>query len=372
MLKKNYSPEPIEATAPVVAEVVTPEVTPAATPVVAAPVSTSFDADAAAKILANEGIATPEKVVAAEPVVTPPVATEDKLTEVTEDFTFETPTPPEPKDITSWKDLGSVLDFEVKEDTEEGVKAAYQAHFQAKVAEEREAAKSVTLETELQKIDPEAGMLFDFMKNGGTVELFKEPLKPFDDLVSLRDEELVRKVEQLRKTSEDEIDDKIINMVDDGTLEQEATALRQSIKEERTKFQKEIVEKRKATYEKLYSAETKTIQSALDKEEVFLGIPLKKEVKTTLSGKINTYRERFKNEPELVAKAIIALELGEQAKGLIQKKSYEEGRSKIQAKLHNLEDVPRGDQRPAGRLNGNIGDSLSEQWEAQLKAEKAK
>lgn len=340
-----------------------------------------IDAEAVGKIFETEGIEGEEGKPAAEETVVETAeqiaakAESDKAAaEAAKDvdgFVIEKGAD-EPTELTSWNDLGKVLDFEVTDDSEEGLKTAYAAHIEKIKSEAAEAVKGATLESELAKIDPEAQLLFDFVKTGGKVEDFVNPLKPYERLEAMDNEALVREAEKLAKTPEADIDAKIVELTDAGKLDDEAKVIRDYIKSEKIKTQQEIVNRRKETFQKTYKSENDSIKSALDKVENILDIPLKKEIRQTLAEKIPTYRERFKNEPELVARAIALLELGDQAKGLIHKKGYEEATSKLKGKVFNLEDVPRKPSGAASSKDTGGGETLAEQFEAKLAEERAK
>ena len=388
-IQKQYFPEPGEdggAAAAAEAEQ-TPEQLAAASEAEAQADLKPIDFAAAADIFKEEGIEGEEKT-AAEPAKVIQKAGDviigdnkdeksageaAKATENKEDadgFVIEKAKgSEEPTELTSWKDLGTVLEFEVADDSEEGVKTAYAAHIEKIKAEVREEAKAATLEKELAAIDPEAQMLFDFVKTGGKVEEFTAPLKPYERLEAMDNETLIREAEKLAKTPEEEIDAKIVELTDAGKIDEEAKGIREYVKTEKAKFQQEMVKKRQEIFQKTYKAENDSIKTALDKVENIFDIPLKKEVRQTLAEKIPNYRERFKNEPELVARAIALLELGDQAKGLIHKKGYEEATSKLTGKIFNLEDVPRKASGAASSKDTGGGETLAEQYEAQLRKE---
>lgn len=386
-IQKQYFPEPGEdGGAAAAAEAVveqTPEQLAAAEQVQTTEDLKPIDFAAAANIFKEEGIEgeeksavavveTPEQI-AAKAEADKVAAEAAKAAENKEDadgFVIEkTKGSEEPTELTSWKDLGTVLEFEVADDSEEGVKTAYAAHIEKIKAEVREEAKAATLEKELSAIDPEAQMLFDFVKTGGKVKEFTAPLKPYERLEAMDNETLIREAEKLAKTPEEEIDAKIVELTDAGKIDEEAKGIREYVKAEKIKFQQEIVKKRQEIFQKTYKAENDSIKTALDKVENIFDIPLKKEVRQTLAEKIPNYRERFKNEPELVARAIALLELGDQAKGLIHKKGYEEATSKLTGKIFNLEDVPRKASGAASSKDTGGGETLAEQYEAQLRKE---
>lgn len=376
-IQKQYFPEgedngAVAEAAPVVVEQTPAEITAAAETLAKEDLQ-PMDTSAASALFKEEGIAGEEQAAVLETETVTPAKIEKVIEEPAVEFVLKTDATDktEPTEITSWKDLGTILDFEVKEDTEEGVKAAYQAHLTAKVAEASETAKNTTLEKELANIDPEAQMLFDFMKTGGKVDEFIAPTKPFDKMIAMTDEQLVREAEVLRKTPEMEIDEKIIALIDDGKLEEEAKTIRDYVQTEKVKFQGEIVEKRKDAFNKTYKAENESIKTAIDKIENIFDIPLKKEIREGLANKIPAYRERFKNEPALVAEAIALLELKDQAKGFIHKKGYEEAMSKLKTKLHNLEDLPSQQGGTARRTENGGGETLAEQFAKKLKEEQA-
>lgn len=386
-IQKQYFPEPGEdGGAAAAAEAVveqTPEQIAAAEQVQATEDLKPIDFAAAADIFKEEGIEGEEKTAAAiveTPEQVAAKAEADKVAaeaakaaenkEDADGFVIEkTKGSEEPTELTSWADLGKVLDFEVKDDSEEGLKTSFNEFLKTKVSEAVEAAKGATLEKELAAIDPEAQMLFDFVKTGGKVEEFTAPLKPYERLEAMDNETLIREVEKLAKTPEADIDAKIVELTDAGKIDEEAKGIREYVKAEKIKFQQEIVKKRQETFQKTYKAENDSIKTALDKVENIFDIPLKKEVRQTLAEKIPNYRERFKNEPELVARAIALLELGDQAKGLIHKKGYEEATSKLTGKIFNLEDVPRKASGAAGSKDTGGGETLAEQYEAQLRKE---
>lgn len=377
-LQKQYFPEGedngavVETPAEVVEQ--TPAEITAAAEVAAKEDLQPIDTSAAEALFKEEGVIESEKEVVNPAEPAKPADTEKQTEEEpAAEFVLKTEATDktEPTEITSWKDLGTVLDFEVADDSEEGVKTAYKAHLDAKIAEAVEAAKNTTLEKELAAVDPEAQMLFDFVKTGGKIEDFVEPLKPFEKMIAMSDEALVREAEKLRKTPDAEIDEKVIELVDNGKLEEEAKKIRDYVSAEKVKFQGEIVQKRKDAFAKTYKAENESIKSALEQVENILDIPLKKEIREGLAAKIPTYRERFKNEPQLVARAIALLELGDQAKGLIHKKGYEEAKSKLNKKIFNLEDIPSRSNGAARRTENGGGETLAEQYAAKLKEERA-
>lgn len=76
-----------------------------------------------------------------------------------------------------------------------------------------------------------------------------------------------------------------------------------------------------------------------------MDVEIPKEVKETVISKIDEYREKLRNDDELVAKMILFAELGDEAKEIARKSGFNEARNKFQSKLHNLETIP---QRNAG------------------------
>lgn len=275
----------------------------------------------------------------------------------------------------NWKTVGKELGFEVPEDTFEAFKKA-EAEFWASKQTQDDASR---LDAEIESLDdPEAKELLSFVKNGGKLRDFINPMKEYDELLALGDEALVRQYLTLNKWDEKKIDERIAGLKENGTLETEAYPLRKSLengketkKNELFTSQQKLSETQNKSKADAKIKEDNQIIAALSKVKEFQGKKVTPEVTAALTKKWNTgfYRERFAKDPDFVANVILNYELSEQVKQAAVAKAHKEGLHKNQDKLHNIvkntEEMGSRSTKAVGQSGGE-GDFSS--WKTELES----
>lgn len=290
-----------------------------------------------------------------------------------EEPTFKLPAKEKISDITSFVEMGKQLGLETKEDTYEALKSAFDAKLKsvedAVVAKQKEEAFRI----EQRKHSPQAQELLELLNNGGSVDDYINPVKPFQELKALGDEELVRKNLTLQGMSEEDIDAEIAHLVSRDRVKTTADTLRNGLDAHIQKTQKGIIEKQKQLYTKAVAKENSEIKEALSKTNDLHGILIPADVKNNLVSeqKINEYRERFRKDPATMARAIYLLELGDQAVEITKTRAYEEGMTKNVQKLHNLDDAPIKTKTGATVPHKEEGLTMSQRFQLELDKSKA-
>ena len=373
-IHKLYSPDPVEPSAPP-AEPTAPIVEPTA-PVVPEPVEPVAPEPPAAEpvsiekadmsALAKElGIDAEEMKTSSIAKTQPAAPAEPVASEVkTDELSFKIPEKKveEPKDYESWTDLAKSFNIDLKEDNEVAFKGAYEKHINEIKDAVRKETETVTLNKELAQLDPETQIFFDFIKNGGKKEDFIKPLQVYEKFEKMDDEDLIRETLKTQKVAEDVIDQTVVDLIDGNKLSDEAKRIRTFVASEKVTYSQKIADQQKLVYQNAYKAETERIKTAIGKVDKFMDVDIPKEVKETVISKIDEYREKLRNDDELVAKMILFAELGDEAKEIAKKSGFNEARNKFQSKLHNLESIPQRNAGTASRADKSQGKTLAQQW----------
>jgi len=247
----------------------------------------------------------------------------------------------QPDQEASWISLGKDLGLIVAKDDQETFLQAFNEE-KKRIADD---AKKEPLKLEIEKFDPKAQRIIEFVNSGGNIDDFLTPLKPFDEVLSLDDEGIVKKDLELMNWDTEKIEDQLAILKEEGRLETKAYELRKIVENQKVNYEKQLVDAKKSEKESLQikvkaeiDKENQNIKNHLEKTEEFLGFPLKKELREAIYNKWERgdYRKRFQNDPELVAKAMLFWELGEQAVNEIKKTAGQEGTKKVLEKLHKV------------------------------------
>lgn len=249
-----------------------------------------------------------------------------------------------PEQESTWKDLGVDLGLDMKDDSYESFRAAYDEKLkQQPVADEEKVFNS-----RIEKLDPEAKNLFEFLQNGGKLQDYINPIRQYDELLALSDEAIVTKSLELQKWDKDAIEKKLQLLKEEGKLDTEAYGLRKSVETAKTQrvsaLEKQQADSSAAERTRESAKRNKedvTIIESLNKVEKFMGGKLSKESRDVVAKRWQSgyYRQKFAEDPDFVINAILSYELKEQMLETTSKKSFDKGLHKNQDKLHNTKSL---------------------------------
>lgn len=296
----------------------------------------------------------------------------EKVGEEGNGFTFDLPsdgkegdTKGEDSKESSWSKVGESLGVIPKEDTFDSFKAAYEEKIQV----ERESAKKEVEDLNINKFTPEAQKVIKFLNADphAKIEDYVDPLKQFDEILGLDSESINRKDLELKGWAQDKIDAKIERMKEDGSLEENAYALKQLVKNNKTLTENALVtEKEKnrvdvqKNIEKQTEKENQQIREMVSKIDKFMDGDISDEHRNYLIKKWESgdFRKRFQNDPSLVVKAMLFDAFGEKALKELKKRSYNDGTSAVTKKLSNSAVLGDGE-KPGVKDNKGINPSDS-------------
>lgn len=199
----------------------------------------------------------------------------------------------------------------------------------------------------------------NFFRAGGKPEELINPTSPYAEFISLTPDKFMEayyteKLEGKGYTDEqiqEKVDKRIALLKETESFEFEYGDLLDNVKRAHvahvdSQVQKRISEAKqlKDNFISLSAESEEKLMAAIDKTEVYEGKKVPKEIREKIKQqwKSNYYRERFKNDPEFVAKMIFDFQLSKQAIKAAAKSGKEtaerEKDAKLVKKLHNLPD----------------------------------
>ncbi len=254
----------------------------------------------------------------------------------------------------SWITTARELELEdVDSDDFDQFKGAYQKKLEKVKAE---ALAEITKKYE----NPETKRAIEFLEAGGDFEQLREPLRVYDEVLSLDAEGIIGKDLELKNWDPARIAEHIEILREENKLDATAYALRKSVEGYRQqaaeKLYNDKIESKKALQESIKQErikEDKLIETEVDRVSKFLGGKLPDSVKAKIKNewKNGTYRKRMAEDPKFVVNAILYSELGEAAVTELTKNRYQEGKDTLKKKLHNIEDAKRASEA-GGKLVG--------------------
>lgn len=311
--------------------------------------------DAAKKVKADEG-KTAEAIVAEKKAADDAAAKKVEEGSDDDDTVLKVAEVPgdESDEESNWKTVGTALGFEVPEDNFEAFKKAQDDHIAAQVVEAKSAGLDAEIE-ELSKADPKVKEVLSFVKNGGKIDDYVNPMREYDELLALSDEALISAKLKLNKWDDDKIKEYVAGLKENGTLENASYSLRKDLEtgKERTMNnllanQQKLAETQAKTSADAKIKEDKQILDALGKITEYQGKKVTPEAVTAMAKKWSSgyYRQRFANDPDFVVRNILSHELAEQTVAAAKKAGFKEGLHKNQETLHN---TPKNSQETGTR-----------------------
>jgi hypothetical protein len=262
-----------------------------------------------------------------------------------EKFKFENPETGAESE-SSWVDLGKDLGIEIKENSFE----AYKEAFDKVRTDAIEAGKKEAARIELEKFTPEAQKAIEFLNANpeASINDFINPLKRIDEALSLDNESLLRADFVAKGWDADRIDERVQILSDNGTLESEAYVLRKDIENVRANTEMQLVEDAKAQGEyrrqqiqETQRKENESIIKVIQEVKTFMGFKVPDAAKQYLqkqweSGEV---RKAFQSNPEEVVQFMLNKYIGKEAERELRKNQFQKGRDEIQSKLHNTKEL---------------------------------
>ena len=291
----------------------------------------------------------------------------------------DTPTPvqKEGKESSfSWKSISKDLDlgFDIEEDNIESFKSGL-SEVRNKDKEEAwdEGRRSV-----MEGLTPDQQIIINaFSQEGGaTIDEIANIGAKWDKFINLDDSELYRQSLLSQGISKDIVEEMVAYAEEDGRVRFEAAQLRSTLNANKEQAKKQYINDKanmsiaykKALQEK-DAADMKKVSDILSDVNEYNGVKISSDAKKKLVERWNSgyYRERFANDFNFTAKAILHAEFGKRfVEGSvvnIKKEVEKEVKANLKEKLHNLSDSSGN---KGGRVSGNNNDDFSE-WDGLLR-----
>lgn len=301
-----------------------------------------------------------------------PAADEGKDDEKT-GFEFEPPKPeaaaPAVEEESNWITLAKETGLgELKTDSFE----EYNKLYQDKLKAEREAGKAEAAKQEatelLSKHGPLAVDLFKYLSvEGNTLETYLDPLKQYNEIIAMGDEDIVRLEFESRRYEKEVIDQKIETLKQEGKLKDTAYDFRKVVEGLRDKKQASVLaegaakfDQAKQTLSDQRKQEDSQVREALSRLKQFYGGNVTQEMRDELYKKWESgeFRRRMASDPDAVVRFMMSEEYGEKAVKTIRKMAEQGGRQGFRNKeVHNI-------QLPGGGSKGAKPVEHVDEWDA--------
>lgn len=301
--------------------------------------------------VANADVIDPLKpaVVAEEEVIAP--ITAFSIPGVTPDTIVETPEQIAQKAAIakleteqSWTNLAATKGIVLTEDTFDAYSKGLDTFYEQKEQASLEAVKKAGYDLELNKLPIEAVAVIEGYKAGLTTEEIFAPVKQIEALLALSNEELVAEDLRLQDWSEELIEKKIADLVENDKLDLEAQPLRVLLNNNKKVVAKNQVDKfaqmqqQRVEHEKqVRVSESETIKNTITSMKEYMGVPVDQTLVNYVTQKWNEgkYHEALR-DPKKIADFIMNEEFGEQGKKALANREYQRGRDEKANKLHNI------------------------------------
>ena len=230
----------------------------------------------------------------------------------------------------------------------------------------------------MEGLTPDQQILINaFDQDGGaTIDEIANIGAKWDKFINLDDSELYRQSLLSQGISKDIVEEMVAYAEEDGRVRFEAAQLRSTLNANKEQAKQQYITDKanmsiahkKAIQEK-DAADMKKVSDILEGVTEYNGVKISGDAKKKLVERWNSgfYRERFANDFDFTAKAILHAEFGKRfVEGSIvniKKEVERETKSKLKEKLHNLSDTSGN---KGGRVSGNNNDDFSE-WEGLLR-----
>jgi hypothetical protein len=273
----------------------------------------------------------------------------------------------------SWVDLGKDLGIELKENTFESYKEAVD-----KIkAEAKEAGKAEAARIELEKFNPEAQKVIEFLNSNpeASIQDFINPLQRIDQALTMDDESLLRADFEAKGWDQDKIDERLGFLSENGHLENEAYGLRKEIENVRAQTEVQLIEDAKAMqaykqqqFEATQKQENESIINAIKEVKTFMGFKVPDAAKQYIQRQWETgeVRKAFQSSPKDVVEFMLNKYIGQEALKELKKTSFQKGRDEIQSKLHNTKELSASEgsgRREAKDGSKRVGAGAFDAWD---------
>jgi len=246
----------------------------------------------------------------------------------------------DPEEESNWITVGKELGFDLKEDSFDELKEA----FNKKLSDLPLVAEEEILTKKVEALDPKAKDLFEFLQNDGKLDDYINPVKQYDEIISLDDEAIVRKNLELNNWDADKIDEQVAIFKEDGKLETTAYSLRKTVETAREAFKTNLFAQQQnlatATAQKAANDKINQVnqfRERLNKVESYQGFALDKESKDAIVKKYEAgFYSKAKDDPDFAVDMYLKYELAESLIAKSKNKGYAEGVNKNQDLLHNV------------------------------------
>lgn len=228
-----------------------------------------------------------------------------------------------------WTEVAKELGFEIEKDDFDEFKTGFNK------------AKEINL----AKLKPETQRLHKFTEAGGSIEDFVEPLRKYDEAISLSDADIVaRKLFSDGWQDEVKRNAKIAQMEETGELEVVAANTRKilivSREEQKNKIIDDRIKAQERYDEKLRNApkeEAKLIKSTLEARKEFMGTQLSADnvAKIVKKYEAGEYNEAFK-DTDTIAEFLLYKEFGKKGMQNLKIAAEREFKIKNKEKFHNI------------------------------------
>jgi hypothetical protein len=252
----------------------------------------------------------------------------------------------EEKTTVNWADLAK----------EDGIEANTKEEYVAKV---KEKAK-LDVQKELTSLPEEGLMFIEHIKAGGSIDDFKEPLKQYDEVLSMDDIDLVEL--DLTNTpgwTEEMVATEIANLVEKDQVSHHAAKIRAFVNLQKETEKQNIFEaqQNKAAQQaeiqtRQRETEIKGIQEVLGKTEEFMGTKLKQEHKDFIEREYKKGNfEKVTNNVSEQVEFMLYKTFGKQGIESIRNNAFERGMDEIRKTLHK---APSKTEEGSGRRKNTI------------------
>jgi len=244
-----------------------------------------------------------------------------------------------------WRAVAQDLGVSIKENSWEEFQNTFKEQFVPKA--ELEQVAQLSKEKLLAEFPPEIAAAIELASLGIDKALIFEPTKQIDGWLSLESAALVREDLKARGFSEDSIDAKIEQLIENDKLERDANLIREELKiareqtlQQRTQLVQQKTQERERVLLQAKEQEFTQLKQVLDNKQDFMGINVSKDAKEAIVRKIQAgvYDKKF-SSPEFKLNAILQEEFGAKIPEFIRTKAFNEGKMTEVKKLANVPPV---------------------------------
>lgn len=247
----------------------------------------------------------------------------------------------------SWLHVAQAEGIEVKEDSWEAVKAAVIAPYQ----KENQELKTLTLDTYLGSLKPEAAAAIKLIEMGHDPEKYYQTQQNLNNALAMEDAALIRKDLEYR-ADEGWDEARIDAFMEDLSAKPESLKIKADIiridlnntKKEllntKTTLIQQFEEGKKVAAQQQQAQRLAQVKTALDTVSEFMGAPVSATVRERIFSKYSAgHYENVLKDPKLIAESILFHEVGQKLIASLRNTAFETGRDEKEKKLSNIPPV---------------------------------